>query len=613
MRLRAAALLLAGAAAMAQQAFHYNRENGLDPLTVGMKNDQPMAVDWDGDGVVDLLHRNIYSTAVGEPWWGLYFSHNRGTNAKPQFEHWVRLSADGAVLQDPYASYQLIDWNNDGDLDVLCGVGSGPERGVLKVYLNTGRRDARKLPVLTAGPRVPWSDGGALTYGMRIFGPDLFTLRLRVQYFPTQETDCVLFRHRREGAGFSAGEPMSLAGKTVYEDWPSTMLDVTGDGAPDLVGATRSLMTKPPKSCVTAWENTGTARQPAFAKPAACLIDTSPEGFAIPSPGFGGLLVSHMGGWLRHYRQLGVGRWSAPQTVLAEGMPCSFGGYSSVEVADWEGDGDLDFIGGNEIGFVQLIENISAPGRQQFATVKSIPLTNGDAMYAGRWQFIDDPDPERPLGQSKPAYVDWDNDGDLDLLVGNNSNRVAYFENVGTRRQPRFVPNRALRHDAGDHFSFRARTAPVDWNGDGLVDLVAGYAGARNRNDGPDIAISLYLRYRDASGALRLKAPEVLRSVSGEPLRTPIPYHHGFEAVDWDGDGDYDLFTNERKQVVFYRNTGNRFQRELVQFRGEPLSISHHETSVKAIDWDKDGKLDLITGGESGWIYFFPRGVITIP
>jgi len=306
-----------------------------------------------------------------------------------------------------------------------------------------------------------------------------------------------------------------------------------------------------------------------------------------------------MGGWLRYIPNKG-----APHLLLAENMPCSFGGYSSVEVADWEGDGDLDLIGGNETGFVQLIENISTKDRQQFKTARQI------GVYAARWMFIDDEDPERPYGQSKPAYIDWDGDGDFDLLVGNNSNRVAYFENIGTRRQPRFAESVKLLHDQGEHFSFRSRPAPVDYNNDGLIDLIAGYAGPRDRNNSEHIAIALYLRYRDKDGQLKLRAPQPLKDPSGKELRTPIPYHHGFEAKDWDNDGDIDLFANERSQLVLYRNTGNGYAREPILFQGKPLSVSHHETSIKPIDWDGDGKLDLITGGESGWVYFFNRNVL---
>ena len=307
-----------------------------------------------------------------------------------------------------------------------------------------------------------------------------------------------------------------------------------------------------------------------------------------------------MGGWLRYLPNQGK-----PHIVMAEGMPCSFGGYSSVEVADWEGDGDLDFIGGNETGFVQLIENISTPTRTQFKTARQIPN-----VYAARWMFIDDEDPERPYGQSKPAYVDWDKDGDFDLLVGNNSNRIAYFENIGSRRNPKFAKVTRLLHDQGEHFSFRARPAPVDYNNDGLIDLIAGSSGPRDRNDSKDIAIALYLRYEDEKGQLRLRSPIPLKDTKGQDLRTPIPYHHGFEVADWDNDGDLDIFTNEKTQLFLYRNTGSGYQREPILYNGKALSVSHHETSIKPIDWDRDGQLDLITGGESGWVYYFPRPML---
>lgn len=51
----------------AQQAFLYNREGGLDPLTVGMKDDQPIAINRDEDGRTDILQPNLYSTTFGEP------------------------------------------------------------------------------------------------------------------------------------------------------------------------------------------------------------------------------------------------------------------------------------------------------------------------------------------------------------------------------------------------------------------------------------------------------------------------------------------------------------------------------------------------------------------
>jgi len=569
-----------------QQAFFYNRPGGLDPLTVGMKNDQPIAVDWDEDGRTDILQRNLYSTAFGEPWWGLYFFRNVGTERRPRYAAAQRLAVDGRPMDDFYASYQTLDWNRDGHLDLLSGIGAGPRKGTLQVYLRQGRRDGRGLPVLKVGPVLAWgNDGGDLAYGMRLIGGDLYTLKMRVEYFPRQVLEHTLYRHRATGAGFGAAEVVEFQGKSVYEEWPSTQREGKW------LGASRTRR-GPLKTCVVEWADVRQAPR--------CIADTSPDGFAIPSATKDGFFAAAMGGWLRHYPKRGK-----PELVLAEGMPCSFGGYSSVEVADWEGDGDLDFIGGNETGFVQLIENISSGGRTQFQTARRVP-----GVYAARWMFINDEDPERPYGQAKPAYVDWDGDGDLDLLVGNNSNRIAYFENVGTRRRPRFAPAVRLLHDKGEHFSFRSRPAPVDYDGDGLVDLIAGSAGPRDRNDSAGITIAFYRRYRDARGRLALRAPVPLRDTQGRALHTPIPYHHGFEMADWEGDGDLDLFTNERSQLVLYRNTGAGFAREPLLYEGKPLSVSHHETSVKAVDWDGDGRLDLITGGESGWVYYFARRVL---
>jgi len=31
------------------------------------------------------------------------------------------------------------------------------------------------------------------------------------------------------------------------------------------------------------------------------------------------------------------------------------------------------------------------------------------------------------------------------------------------------------------------------------------------------------------------------------------------------------------------------------------------------VDWDGDGRFDLITGGESGWAYFFRRAALDAP
>lgn len=165
----------------AQQAFFYNRAKGRDPLTVGMKNDQPMAIDWDEGGRTDILQRNLYSTTFNQPWWGIFFFKNIGVNKHPRYAAPKRLTLNSQPIDDNYASYQTLDWNHDGHPDLLSGIGAGPRKGTLQLYLNQGRRDSQGLPILETGPTLKWlNDGGDLAYGMRLINGDLYTLNMRV-------------------------------------------------------------------------------------------------------------------------------------------------------------------------------------------------------------------------------------------------------------------------------------------------------------------------------------------------------------------------------------------------------------------------------------------------
>lgn len=605
--------------------FFYNRPGGFDPLGVGMTNDQPIAVDWDGDGKTDLLQRNLYSHAYGEPYWGLFFWRNIGTNAAPRFDHYLRIEVDGRPTDDRYACYALMDWDADGYTDILASTNRS-----LRVLRNTGRRDRLRLPVLTEDSSLPAVHPGGPNYGFRLLDwtggmrPDLYTLDLTVSYRPVQELRSAWFRHPRlaDAAGqprFGPPEPVILNGSARYPEWPNDFYDWNGDGRPDAIGWAADLKSNPPEPGLVFWENTGTSQEPRFDGPPRRGLNTLG---GIPTvartPAFTGLLVPEMGSWLRYFEQ-DPARRAAPFNdrglLMARGQPCSSGGFNSAEVADWEGDGDLDFIAGNEYGFVNLIENISRGSRTMFATVRQVLFVDGTPMRAVRWQFLNDGDPEWHLGQSKPTYVDWDGDGDRDLLVGNNTNRIAYFENTGSRVHPRFAPMRPLRHDGGEHFSFRRRPAAVDWDGDGLMGLVAAYGGTRDKVDPTSREpVCLFRRYRDANGKLRLKPGEPLRMADGTKFALTIPYMSGFEVADWDCDGDYDVFTNEKGSLLVYLNEGDnanpRFRRQVLQLFGRPIRIGHHETSLKAVDWDRDGAVDLVAGGESGWIYFFRRAAL---
>ncbi|WP_422370998.1 FG-GAP-like repeat-containing protein [Hoeflea sp.] len=372
--------------------------NPFDGIDVGFYSTLGFA-DLDGDGDLDLTAGEFNGTLV--------YYENTGTGLAPAFTPRTGTSNpfDGVIVSS-YSAPIFADVDGDGDLDGVIGEGAG----VITYFENV------------AAPRVPEFTG-------------------------------------RTGAA----NPFDGIDVGFYSS--AAFADIDFDGNLDLVIGEND-------GNLNYYENTGTRIAPAYTARTGTAdpfngIDVglaSAMTFAdIDRDGVLDLVVGTQSGTLEYFQYTSTG--GAPAYTERTGGANPFdgiyvGSHSTPELADIDGDGDLDLVVGKDDGSFDYFENTGT------AVAPAYTERTGTANPFGG---ID-------VGSySTPELADIDGDGDLDLVVGEDDGSLYYFENTGTSMAPAYTARTGADNpfdgiDAGSY----STPELADIDGDGDLDLVVG-------------------------------------------------------------------------------------------------------------------------------------------
>ncbi len=369
--------------------------------------------DVDADGHEDLFVGDQFNS-------NCYFLSNQNTGGQTSPNFSCETDAifpgedGGPGMFSSYLLPALGDLDGDGDSDVLAGSGVVSDAAILH-FENTGSpqspsytlRTTDYIPELDLGRAssptlVDWDGDGALDIAVGVGSGQ------RVTYLHNTGTPAA--------PSFELEIPVLVALPNASWAAPE-FADIDADGDLDLFAGTSN-------GAVRFWRNDA----PPASTPAYVEILTDPAFGALP-----GKAVRDS-----------VDEWSVPRFF------------------DDDGDGDLDLLLGNWnfTGFASLVyfRNDGTPQAHSFRFVTR------DYQGLGA------------LGQNiAPELGDWDGDGDLDLLVGNEAGRIHCFVNTRFTGVPRFIHQTDFLADID--VGIGAVPALGDLDGDGDLDLIVGETG----------------------------------------------------------------------------------------------------------------------------------------
>jgi hypothetical protein len=451
---------------------NFHKPLGAQPKGPKVRHNQWRYADYNGDGVQDLIvgiedwsyygwddawnELGEWTNGTLHGW--VYVFVNKGSNAEPAYEQPFFVEAKGErlnVFGCPSPNFE--DFDNDGDLDLICG----EFLDGFTWFENTGSRTS---PVYAAGVRLLNDQKQPLAMDLEMIVPVAFDwdkdgdkdLVVGDEDGRVAFVENVSAKSQQGPPQFRAPQYFQQKAETLKCGALATPVgfDWDGDGDTDIVSGNTA-------GYIEIFENLSGPKveQPSWAAPERLKVD--------------GKTFRIMAGPNGSIQGPAEAKW----------------GYTTLSIADWDHDGLPDVIFNSILSKVQWLKNIGSRTEPKFSAAQSMDVEWETEQPRLAWGWL------RPKGKAlltqwrtTPVVHDFNEDGLQDLVMLDHEGYLAFFERE--RRDKVVVlksPRRAFVGEDGQPIrlnpgtagrSGRRKLCVTDWDGDGRFDLLLNSANA---------------------------------------------------------------------------------------------------------------------------------------